>query len=291
MYVLLFNFFPKQKPFEIIDEILSFAAIQINYDKSLISIYSKHRQHISRHQEKIRKYLGLKSFSVTDEFNKYLLESANRIDQMTLLLPEAKQYLKSNKILYPSNDTLERIIVTQREKARQRIFLRVIDAIDDKIKEKIDSLLQVESRTSKLQYLKQPPSIPSPKSMLSLVRKLKIIKSTYVLDIDITWINNNYQRSLAKYVHRCSANRLRKLLELHRYTSMICFLWQTYRDTLDYVIDMHSKIITKVYSGAEDKIDLEIQRSRKNIKKSLLMLKTIGMIYLILESMIASFET
>ncbi len=134
----------------------------------------------------------------------------------------------------------------------------------------------VEFRSSKLQYLKQPPSAPSPKAMLSLAKKLTTIKATRALEIDITWINNNYQRSLAKYVHRCSVNRLRELLEPHRYISIICFLWQTYHDTLDYMIDMHSKIITKVYSGSENKIDFEIQKNRKNIKKSLLLLKTIG---------------
>jgi hypothetical protein len=136
--------------------------------------------------------------------------------------------------------------------------------------------LQVESRASKLQYLKHPPSAPSPKSMLSLARKLTIIKDTEVLEIDVAWINNNYQRSLAKYVNRCSANRLRELKTPHRYTALVCFLWQTSRDTIDYMMDMHSKIITRVYSGAENKIGLEIQRNRKNIKKSLSMLKTIG---------------
>lgn len=51
------NYFPKQKPFEIIDEILSFAAMQIRIDKNNISEYSKHRQHIARHQESVREYL------------------------------------------------------------------------------------------------------------------------------------------------------------------------------------------------------------------------------------------
>ena len=42
------------------------------------------------------------------------------------------------------------------------------------------------------------------------------------------------------------------------------------------MVDMHSKIITRVYSNSENKIDVEIQKNRKNIKKSLSMLKTIG---------------
>jgi TnpA family transposase len=250
--------------------------MQIGIDQKLVSEYSKHRQHIARHQENIRKYLRLKSFTVSDELIEFIFESATRLDQITLLLSEAKQFLKLNKILFPSDDTLERLIVTHRDKARKNIFSNLMELLSDSVKEKIDQLLQVESRASKLQYLKHPPSTPSPKSMLTLARKLTIIKDTEVLKIDIAWINNNYQRSLAKYVHRCSANRLRELKTPHRYTALVCFLWQTSRDTIDYMMDMHSKIITRVYSGAENKIGFEVQRNRKNIKKSLSMLKTIG---------------
>jgi len=181
--------------------------MQIGIDKKQISEYLKHRQHISRHQDNIREYLRLKIFVTSDHFSAFLFETAKRVDQVTLLLVEAKQFLKTNKILYPSNDTLERLIVTQRGKSRRYIFNRLMTLLNDSIKEKLDQLVQVENRSSKLQYLKSPPSSPSPKSMLVLARKLTIIKKTKILEIDITWINNNYQRSLAKYVHRCSANR------------------------------------------------------------------------------------
>jgi len=277
IYVRLLNYFPKQKPFEIIDEILSFAEMQIGINKKEISAYVKHRQHISRHQEHIREYLRLKSFQVSDELCQFLLEESHRVEQITLLLSEAKRFLKNDKSLQPSDDTLERLIVTQREKARQQIFSKLEQMINDDIKAKLDGLLKInDGRSSKLQYLKNPPSVPSPKSLLNLVKKLTIIQETRISKIDITWINNNYQRSLAKYAHRCSANRLRELKPLHRYTVLTCFLWQVSRDTMDYMVDTHSKIMTKVYSGAENKIDVEIRKNKKNIKKSLLMLKTIG---------------
>jgi TnpA family transposase len=277
IYVRLLNYFPKQKPFEIIDEILSFAAMQMGINKKEITSYLKHRQHISRHQEQIREYLRLKSFNVSDQLCQFLLEEAHRVEQITLLLSEAKRFLKDNKSLHPSDDTLERLIVTQREKARQQIFSKLDKIINDDIREKLDGLLKInDGRSSKLQYLKNPPSVPSPKSLLKLVKKLTIIQETQILEIDITWINNNYQRSLAKYAQRCSAHRLRELKPLHRYTVLTCFLWQVSRDTLDYMIDMHSKIMTKVYSGAENQIDEEVKKNKKNIKKSLSMLKTIG---------------
>ena len=206
--------------------------MQIGINKREITAYLKHRQHISRHQEHIRQYLRIKLFKVSDQLCQFLLEEAYRVEQVTLLLSEAKRFLKNTKSLLPSDDTLERLIISQREKARQQIFSRLEMLLNDDIKTKLDNLLKVnDGRSSKLQYLKYPPATPSPKSLLNLVKKLTIIQETQVLEIDITWINNNYQRSLAKYAHRCSANRLRELHPLHRYTVLTCFLWQVSRDT------------------------------------------------------------
>jgi len=199
--------------------------MQIGIDKKQFSGYLKHRQHISRHQEHIRDYLRLTPFIISDELIEFIFQSTLHIDQITLLFAEVKQFLKNNKILYPSDDTLGRLVVVQREKSRKKIFSSIMKVIDEKIKSKMDQLLKVKNRISTLQFLKSPPSVPSPQSMLKLCRKLEIINDTGILEIDISWINHNYQRSLAKYVHRCSANRLRELIPQHRYTAIACFLW------------------------------------------------------------------
>jgi AbrB family looped-hinge helix DNA binding protein len=53
---------------------------------------------------------------------------------------------------------------------------------------------------------------------------------------------------LARYARRCSADRLRDLQAEHRYGVLACFLWQVYRDTIDYLVDMHDKLMTGVYN-------------------------------------------
>ncbi len=283
IYVRLFNSFPKQKTLEVIAEILSFTALQIDINEECINEYVQYRQHIARHQEHIRAYLELSVFdaSAAKKLSEFLFKEAQRIEQMTLLLSEAKLFLREQKILQPSKDTLERLIVQCREKARQFIFSTLLDSLSSTMKIKLDELLMVdESRQSKLQRLKNPPAKPSPTTMLMLTQKLELIEDTEILTLDLSWLNNNYQRSLAKYVYRCSANRLRKLQLAHRYTAMVCFLWQTSRDTIDFMIDVHSKLITKLYTQAEHQIDEEMQKKRKNIKISLGMLKAIGSILL-----------
>lgn len=279
IFLRLLNYFPKQKPFEILNDILSFGALQLDIDPNHISEYLKHRQHISRHQDQIRRYLSLMIFdaNASAKLCQFLFEEAQRIDQTTLLLSEALRFLRTSKIIKPSDDTLERLVVSQREKARKFIFEKLTTSIGDATKIKLDKLLSAnDNRFSKLQQLKRSPATPSAQALLALTRKLEIIQETKVLEADITWLNNNYQRSLAKYVHRCSVHRLRELQSPHRHSALVCFLWQTSRDTIDYVVDMYFKLITKLYRKAEHQIDAEMQKKRKSIKLSLIMLKTIG---------------
>ncbi len=137
--------------------------------------------------------------------------------------------------------------------------------MDEDVRSKLDELLLTdENRFSKLQQLKRPPSVPSAQALLALTRKLKTIKEAQVLAIDRTWLNNNYQRSLANYVHRCSVYQLRTLQPAHRYAALVCFLWKVSRDTIDYMVDMNSKLMTKLYTKAEHQFDTEMQKKQQN---------------------------
>ena len=56
--------------------------------------------------------------------------------------------------------------------------------------------------------------------------------------MDLEWLNRNYQRSLFQYVRNCSAPRLRKLARPRRWTALVCFLRQSYRDGVDQAVDI-----------------------------------------------------
>src|SRR5690606_20194274 len=106
------------------------------------------------------------------------------------------------------------------------------------------------------------------------------IEETGILAIDLFWLNNNYQRSLTRYAQRFSADRMRQFVPARRYAVLVCFLWQTYRDTIDHMVDMHDKIMTGVYSRAENQVDEEMRKRRKVLQASLDSFHTIGRILL-----------
>lgn len=139
-------------------------------------------------------------------------------------MAKTEQFLKEQCILQPATYTLERLIIAQRQKARRFIYNRILANLTEAQCRQLDDILKVdESRLSILQQIKQPPVQPSPKAFIKLTGKLELISSIGIIDLDISWLNNNYQRSLTKYVLRCSAKRLRALQDSYRYTALVCF--------------------------------------------------------------------
>jgi len=270
MFVRIFNRFPNQVPLDIQPQILTFASLQLGVNTELINAYQKRQPTISEHQQQIRLYFKLKHF---DEFavklvNDFLFIEAQRIEHTSILLAKAEQFLKEQRILQPAHDTLERLIVAQRQKARRFIYDKMFAYLTEEQCKKLDELLRTnESHVSLLQKLKQPPGQPSPKALIALTGKLAIIKNTGVITLDTSWLNNNYQRTLTKYVFRCSAKWLRALQASHRYTALACFLKQVCLDTVDHVVDMHRKLMLKVYNRADTQMDEAIKSQRKHFKQ------------------------
>lgn len=282
-YVRLYRRFPSQQPLEIIDEIVTYVSLQLDIPSSAISIYQEQRRTIVIHQQELRAYLGVRRFGDVelDTLEAYLFDEACRLEQTGPLLTQAKRFLNEQSILYPSDEVLRRLVVKQRQAARDHIYERIAQVLDQSTVTKLDGLLEAnDAYFTLLHTLKQPPGRPSPAAILHLISKLELIRGTETLAIDLSWLNNNYQRSLARYVRHRSAGRLKRLSGERRYAVLVCFLRQLYADTIDFLIEMHDKLMTGVYSRAENQIAKEMNRRRRAINRSLTTFRTLGTIVL-----------
>jgi hypothetical protein len=247
-FVRLNNRFPTQQPFEIIGDLLTFIGVQLQIDTNEIGQYQRRQATISQHQERIRDYLQLTKFEESQRqlLQQFLFSEACRLEQTNALLLRCKQFLRENHILLPAASTLQRIVGEQRTLARQHIFRRVAAALPKGVDNNLDALLEVgDETTSPLQQLKDPPGRASAPAMKGLTDKLAYIETTGILEVDLSWLNNNYQRALAFYVRGCNAYWLRQIEPNHRYAALVCFLWQTYQDTIARQIDGQSRKTSK----------------------------------------------
>ena len=270
-FVRLQGRFPVQDPLEVEEDILTFASVQLGVDIENSQQYGSRQQTVSEHQEAIRDYLGLRPFhAAIADVESFLFKEACQLEQTAALKTRLREFLRTHHILEPSQDTAYRLIQTQREAARNAIYSKVAEGLSEEGCGRLNALLATDAPAySSLHYLKQPPGNPSPASFIRLTQTLDRIKDTGILEVDMGWLNNNFQRALARYARQCSIYRLRRLKEERRYTVLACFLRQIHQDTFDAAVQMHDKLMNKMYNKADKEIDDYMKSRRRNIRSSL----------------------
>src|SRR5205823_7683100 len=114
--------------------------------------------------------------------------------------------------------------------------------------------------------LKTPPGMPTPQAVSHLTAKLDCIQATGILALDLTWLNNNLQKALARHAAQASVQRLRLLEVPQRYTVLVCFLMQTYHETLDQLVEMYDKLVTATYRRGHGGFGGEGTRPRSKVR-------------------------
>src|SRR5918997_6774692 len=283
-FVRLLNRFPQQEPFEAIEELLVYISVQLKLPTTLIVAYQQRRQTVSEHQQRIMDYLHVRRFSERDSghLERFIFEEACRLEQTAALQARVKEFLKTQGSLQPADSTLTRLIIEQRQRAREFIYDQIATALPTDMASVLEGLLEVKAgeKISTLQRIKANPHNPSPEAMLALVRKLRTIEATGILRVDLCWLNSNYQRALFHLVDRCSVARLREVVPPRRHAALVCFLWQSYRDAVDQAVDMYDKLITWVHAQAQKDWDEQLRQQRQAIQSSLATFKSLGEIIL-----------
>ncbi|NIP28453.1 MAG: Tn3 family transposase [Phycisphaerae bacterium] len=282
-FVRLYNRFPSQQPLEVLDELLAYVSVQLEIESTLIKEYSRRLKTISEHHDRIRIFLGLQRFGQadTEAIEKFIFEQACRLEQTHALMAQVKEFLSGKSILQPADSILHRIIQQQRQRARQFIFDKVSSMLNESNKKQLDGLLVADKNSfSALHQLKQTPNRASPSALLRLVEKLEAIIATGILKLDFAWLNNNMQRSMARYAKRLTATRLRELKETRRYTVLVCFLRQLHRDTTDDLVRMYDKLMNQVYNRSQLALDKHHKSQRKVLRTSLYTFKAMAEVIL-----------
>ena len=271
-FVKVHNRLPSQDPLEIIEELLAYVSIQLSINSGLIKEYSKRQPTISAHQSDIRTFLNLSRFNEVDSkiIEQYIFEQSCQLEQTHALLASLKDFLRQQKILEPATSTLKRLIQQERQKARTYIFEKIYALLSEEQKQHLDELLQTNGGSySTLHSLKQTPHRASSNAVIKIAEKLDRIEKVGILNIDLSWLNNNLQRWMNRYVRKITATRLRDVKEKRRYALLICFLKQHYQDLTDNLVKTYDKLMNQMYSRTELDLDKHHRKQRKSVKNSL----------------------
>ena len=101
-----------------------------------------------------------------------------------------------------------------------------------------------------------------------------------MLEVDVGWINGNYQRILFHRVRTASADRVRRMAPPRRHLALVCFLHQAWRDTLDQAVDMYGKLLDRNRKLVDDRLDDMLKAQRHAVDRIVQRYRRLGAVLL-----------
>ena len=272
--------FPQQAPLEIDGEILRFAALQLGADAETIHVYARRQQT----QQRIGEYLRLRTWDTAagERLARFLEDEALRLERTASLLARARAWLRDEHVLAPSDSVLRRAIGAARNKARTLLTERMAERLSAPMCDRLDALIAIDDDQphSPLNRIKASSSNPSVGGMKRLLARLELIEATGVLEVDVGWVNGNYQRILFHSVRTASADRVRRMAPPRRHLALVCFLHQAWRDTLDQAVDMYGKLLDRNRKLVEGRLDDMLKAQRQAVDRIVQRYRRLGAVLL-----------
>lgn len=292
-FVRLTGRLPRQRPFEVEPDVLRHVARQFHLGDQadeLAARYAARQPTVSAHAEAVRRHLGVRPFGPDERaaLEAFVRGEAAHMERPAGLVARAEEHLRREGILLPALSAIRRTVGAIRAEVLDGVYDRAASALPGPVREALDALLLADgdvdnekgSGRSPLQAIKEPPGAPSPRSLLAEAEKLDALQATGVLDVDLSWMRASLRKALAHRARYSSAHRLREIRDDHRYAALACFLQEAHADTVDHVVDLHAKLVTRTYRRAERRLDADSKERRRVLAGSLRSLREIGRLVL-----------
>ena len=268
---------PNQIPHPFILEIV---AKQLNISAETWDEYGKREQTRRVHLQELQNIYKYRTFGFDDY--QVVLELAIRIalqtDKGILIAIEIIEYLRKNSILLPSINVIERICSEALTKANRQIYTLLSFPLTSSQYKILDKLLKRKENSSItwMMWLKQSPHKVNTKSMLEHIEKLKLLQSIEIPEAIEHSIHQNRLLKIAREGSQMSTSDLAKFESNRRYATLVAICIEATATIIDEIIELHDKIIGKLFNIAKHKHEEKFQSSGKAINDKVHLYTKIG---------------
>jgi TnpA family transposase len=185
----------------------------------------------------------------------YLLDRAAQRDEPSVLLEEAEDWLREEGILFPAESAIHKLIAHVRPQAEAMLFDAITRQLTPFQWKALNDVLQRDEgkRGSTLAWLKDPPVPASPASIRKLLEKLRTIRETRVMAVNLSALNRNRVRVLAHLGRKYHRDSLERFSISKRAALLVCFLQDLHQDVLDQLLTSFQDILTAIFRRTEQK--------------------------------------
>lgn len=195
-----------------------------------------------------------------------------------MLASRLVEMLRERAILQPRLNVIEDICAEALTRANRSIYKQMTDALTEVHRERLDGLLQrkAESSMTQLAWLRQAPLKPNSKHMLEHIERLQTWRA---LDLPAGIDRQVHQNRLLKIAReggQMTSADLMKFERERRYATLVAIAVEGMATVTDEVIDLHDRIVGKLFNAAKHKHQEQFQADGRAINDKLRLYGRVG---------------
>ena len=262
------------------EPIIEWIARQVRGDVNAWTKYGERDETRREHLQELRAYLGLSTFGLSDFrfLVQILTDLAMQTDKGLLLAEHALEMLRQRRIILPALTVVERACGESITRANRRIHRALSGPLNEHHRRRLDDLLRVrpDSNLTWLMWLRQSPLKPNSRYMLEHIERLKTFQALSLPDGIGHHVHQNRLLKLAREGGQMAPADLAKFESERRYATLVAVALEGMATVTDEIIDLHDRILVKLFSTAKNKHQQQFQSQGKAINDKVRLYSKIG---------------
>ncbi len=174
------------------------------------------------------------------------------------------------------------MVTYARNKAWTETILRLQPILTEERSQFLDSLLEVEAekQLTPLAWLRTGAVSNSPRAIKNALAKLNFLNQQNVKDWDVSVLNPNRLKFLAKLGKKSPTQALSRTSEPRRYSILIAFCRQIYTEIIDETIDLYISTLANTYARSKKDRDVFQRQIAQSLNQKIKLLNKIGQVIL-----------
>ena len=260
--------------------LVQWIARQLRTDPGCWPQYAEREETRREHLLELRAYLSLEPFGLVHyrQVVRTAAEIALQTDKGIVLAASALDALRHRHIILPALDVIERVCAEAITRANRRIYEALSEPLSDVHRRRLDDLLKRRDngKTTWLAWLRQSPAKPNSRHMLEHIERLK---SWQALDLPTgieRLVHQNRLLKIAREGGQMTPADLAKFEPQRRYATLVALAIEGMATVIDEIIDLHDRILGKLFNAAKNKHQQQFQASGKAINAKVRLYGRIG---------------
>jgi TnpA family transposase len=199
-------------------------------------------------------------------------------DKGLVIAVQATELLRQRQVILPALNVIDRACAEAITIATRRIYKTLIEPLTAAHKQRLDDLLKVkpESGITWLVWLRQSPVKPNSRHMIEQIDRLKTFQKLALPAGIGRDIHQNRLLKMAREGGRMTPQDLAKFETKRRYATLVALALEGTATVTDQLIDLHDRILVKMFSTAKHKHHQEFQDKGKAINDKVRLYSKVG---------------